>query len=264
MKWLVCTGVAGLLLVALGGCPGSDVRNPYLTYIEEYVGSTGGATGDTGSGSAGSSAAGTFRDDVSLTFRNNHADAILDTSFVAWVNVNSLRSAEQQEALLAGGYVQLVSELQLGSVFTLPVGTFVYGGSGFAGATPVRLGAGASDGTDNQAATTPTSVVFNIITPDAILIFSQPPVSCDGVAFSYLDTQTGEVLPGISTQSGGYKTYAQVNVYECDPFRPGLFFNQVGGQFKPNEYDEGTAITIDFNAGPAANGAFAIVAINNP
>lgn len=260
MKRLFGLGVCGGLgLLLLGGCPGSDVRNPYLTYIEEYVGTTGGATGGTGAGS-GSTATAAFRDTATLTFRNNHAAATVDTSFVAWVNVGSLRSAEQQEALLAGGYVQLANEVKLGSAFTLPVGTFVFNGPGFAGATPVRLGPGTGDPNSPESA---TSVTFNLITPDAILMFSQPPVSCDGVAFTFKDPQTGEVLEGISTLLGGYKTFAQVDVYKCDPFKPGLFLNQTGGQFDDNEFDEGSTIVVDFSAAPTAAGAFALVTIGN-
>jgi len=177
------------------------------------------------------------------------------------VNVSSIRTAEQQDALLAGGYVQLTREVQLGTAFTLPPGTFIYSGPGVAGATPVRLLAAQGDG-DGQ----PTTEAFDIITPDVILAFSQPPVSCDSVAFFY--TVDGEVLnePGLgagATGAGPLKTLAQIDVYECEPFQPGVFLRLGGGARMSNEFFEGNDVRFDFFAGPDQNGDFANVTIGS-
>jgi hypothetical protein len=101
---------------------------------------------------------------------------------------------------------------------------------------------------------------YVLLTPDALLVFSQPPVSCDSVAFTFTNPITREVLPGASTDVGGYKTLAQMDVYDCDPFQPGLFFRKTGGTPAANEYQEGQAVTVEFN-GAATNGAFGIVTV---
>jgi hypothetical protein len=198
-----------------------------------------------------------FRRPITLSFTNNHDSANVETSFAAWVNVSSIRSAEQQDALLRGGYVQLSREIQLGSVFTLVPGTFVYNGAGFAGATPVTLACPLSETADRT-----TSSEFTLITPDVLLVFSQPPVSCDSVAFVFRSAISGAAT-GPSTGSGGFKTYAQVDVYECEPLRPGLFFKSGGGAKQPNEFFEGDSILFEFNQAPDANGDFANVTISS-
>jgi hypothetical protein len=211
-----------------------------------------------------------FRQKLTLTLVNTHPGAILDTCFIAWVAVSSIRSADQQDALLRNGYVQLTQALDIGTAYALPVGTFVFNGPGTAGATPVRLMAGQAlegEGEGEAEATvaaTPTTAAFELVTPDTILVFSQPPVSCDSVAFTFSDPVTGEVLSGPSTlgglRYGGYKTLAQVDVYECSPLRPGLFFSG-SGALRPNEFREGDPITITFQAAPTGAGAFAVVTI---
>jgi hypothetical protein len=255
--------LAGLLGV-VSCTPTTTERNPFLGYTEEF--GVAGQQEVTPTGQAGGTAlAETFRNPLTLTFVNNHASAILDTSFVAWVNVSSVRSAGQQDALLRGGYVQLTSEVRLGSAFVLPVGTFVYAGPGTAGATPVHLGKAAGTPTTQGATTTTngTSIAFNLITPDTVLMFSQPPVSCDSVAFTFSDPVTDEVLGGASTAGGGYKTLAQVQTYECSPLKPGLFFTSVGGERNPDEFREGESLTFTFES-QATDGDFALVTIETP
>jgi len=254
--WLL--GVCAALLTC-GGCPSESTseRNPYLTFVEAYGSilsptaavTTGGATQVGGTTRP-------FRQTLTLTFANAHSTALVDTSFVAWVYASSVRTGEQQDALLKAGYVQLTRPVDIGTAYTLPLGTFVYNGPGTAGATPVRILPG--QGSENQI--TPTTVTYSLLTPDVILVFSAPPVSCDSVAFAFRDVVTGDVLDGPYTTLVGYKTLAQVDVYQCQPFRPGLFFNSVSGQLAANEYDEGQTITILFREVPV-NGAFATVTI---
>lgn len=271
--WLVRLVAICGFLTACGGCPTSTStsteRNPFLTYVETYGAALSATTSTTGSGaSAVVGAAQAFRRPLTLTFANTHPSGVVDTSFIAWVEVSSLRTANQQDSLLAGGYTQLTHSVDIGTAYTLSLGTFVFNGPGTAGATPVTIRPATAPTTGTQA--TPTTISFTLPTPDKILVFSQPPVSCDSVAFAFSDPLTGEVLP-CSTPGAegggeqfadfsacGYKTVAQVDVYQCDPFQPGLSFNSVGGQFKANEYDEGDTITFTFL--PAATqGAFATV-----
>ncbi len=252
---LLTLATTGSLLIGSACVPGTVIRDPFLTYSEEY-GVAGRQATTEGGQPAGTEVEEFFRLPTTLTFINNHTEAVLETSFVAWVELGSIRSAGQQDALLRGGFKQLTSEVRLGTAYTLPVGTFVYGGPGMAGATPVRL---APAQTGEQAA--PTSVAFDLITPDCILVFVQPPVSCESAAFTFSDPATGQVLSGSSAAGGGYKTLAQVDVYECSPLRPGLFFSAAGGVLRPNEFREGDPITFTFNAGSTADGAFAVVTI---
>ncbi len=50
-----------------------------------------------------------------------------------------LAAPEDEDALLISGYVELGSQVQIGSTLTLVPGTFVYNGSGVGGATSVRI-----------------------------------------------------------------------------------------------------------------------------
>ncbi len=260
-----------VLLGTLGGCPQLTVqRNPYLAFTEEFVGGSQQEVAQSGPAGVGSAAAGSFRQSLALSFRNAHNAASLETSFAAWIEIGSVSTSSQQNALLDGGYIQLTEEVRLGSAYTLPAGTFVYGGAGTAGTTkvtlPVAQGAddatqdGAQGGGTSTTTVTPTSISFDLITPDRILVYSQPPVSCDSVAFTYHDLVTGEILEGPSTGAGGYKTLAQVDAYDCYPFEPGLLFNIEGGQADANRFREGQAVTITFSRFPSA-GAFALVTI---
>lgn len=259
-NWAQIAGFSALALL-LAGCAAGGERNPFLTLTETLgISSAGGNTDSTGGG--GTAASTEFRRSMQITFANNHPTADLTTSFVAWVTANSIRSAEQQDALLRSGYVQLTREVRLGTVFTLPVGTFVFNGPGTAGATPIRL---------NQATGgTATTQTISLTTPDVVLVFLQPPVSCDTVAFYYSvdgDILTSEPVGGGinifegATGGGGFKTLAQVDAYQCDPLTPGLFLKIVGGAVKPNEFFEGDNIRFDFFEQPSANGDFATVTI---
>ena len=267
MRLIVPGLLVGLLLWPGLACqiPSGSERNPFTTLVELFGAASSAEEEDQTGGPGGVAADTGFRQTMTLTFANNHVAAELNVSFAAWVNVSSIRTAEQQDALLAGGYVQLTREVQLGTAFTLPPGTFVYSGPGVAGATPVRLLAAQDDGAGQ-----PATAAFDIITPDVILAFSQPPVSCDSVAFFY--TVDGEIprTPGGgldafggATGSGPLKTLAQIDVYECEPFQPGVFLRLGGGARMPNELFEGNDVRFDFFAGPDQNGDFAIVMIGS-
>jgi hypothetical protein len=245
---------AALLLLLVGCIPLAQERNAFWTMTETY-GVTAG-TGDEGGTGTGVAAEAEFRLPIALSFVNNHDSANVETSFAAWVNLSSIHSAEQQDALLRGGYVQLSQEVQLGSVFTLVPGTFVYSGTGFAGATPVTLGCPLTATTEGATAND-----FELITPDVLLVFSQPPVSCDSVAFVFRGAISGAAT-GPSTGEGGFKTYAQVDVYECEPLSPGLFLRNGGGATQANEFFEGDTILFEFNQTADADGNFANVTIS--
>lgn len=256
MRWLATLGVFSGMLV-LSGCAfglGGGEVNPFLTLTEAFGIAAGGGTTD-GGGAGGTAAEEEFRRTMTVSFINNHSFARAELSFVAWVNANSIRSAEQQDALLRGGYVQLGREVELGSAFVLPVGTFVFDGPGYAGATSVSLGC-----PNLPSARDPFSEV-TLITPDVFLAFSQPPVSCDSVAFTFVDA-TGGTVAGPVTGPGGFKTLAQVDVYQCEPLRPGLFLKLGGGGRASNEYLEGENATFQFNEQADADGNFAIVTIS--
>lgn len=256
-----------LAVVLLAGCGGGQEINPFLT-LAENLGAFDEDQGIQQPGGGGERLAAQFRRNMTVTLRNNHQTAELNVSLAAWINPGSIRSADQQDQLLAGGYVQLAREVRLGSAFALAPGTFVYNGGGPAGATPVVLAPAQPGGGNNPP--TPTQRAFTFITPDVVLAFYQPPVSCDSVAFVY--TRNGQPLTAVpvggpeapfagSTRGGGYKTLAQVDVYQCSPLRPGLFNKLAGAGRQPNEYLEGETITIDFNEAPDAQGNFAVVTI---
>jgi len=256
--------LVALAVLVVCGC-GLQVqeRSAFLALTETFGFSAADEEDQDGAG-GGSAAEERFRLDSTVTFVNTHPTADLNVLFLAWVNVSSIRSAEQQDALLADGYVQLSSTVRIGSVFALPPGTFVRNGPGAAGATIVRLGP-EGDGT------LPSSESFTMITPDVVLALADPPVSCESKAFIFtedrrpLDAQfvpggLGFIFVG-STGAGGIKTLAQVDVYDCDPLHPGLFLKLTGGVAEPNEYFEGQDITFTFNAVPDADGKFANVLI---
>lgn len=253
-----------LAVLLVGGCPvdSGGEQNPFVTLAETFGISAGDE--DTDDAAGGIVPEGVFRLPLTVTFTNNHSYAGVNASFVAWVELGSIRSSEQEDALLRGGYVQLTDEVRLGTVFTLPVGTFVYNGPGVAGASPISLGA-------VGAPQLPPTLQVSLITPDAFLVFSQPPVSCDTVAFTF--TRDGEPLTAIpvgdadapfggATRNGGLKTLAQVDVYECSPLRPGLFL-RVGAQTSAgNEYPENGDVLFEFNEEPNDEGDFGIVTIS--
>lgn len=265
-NWWAMFG-CGLALVISGCAPvgGSTERNPFLILTETFGAPP---VGDEESGAGGGTLVeGEFRGTMNVNFANNHPDADLNVLFAAWVNLNSIRSAEQQDDLLNSGYVQLTREVRLGSVFTLPPGTFVFNGAGVAGATAILLGP------TDRATSLPTTQTIELITPDVLLVFSQPPVSCDSVAFFYTvdgDIPTATSVPNRgalalfegATGGGFMKTLAQIDVYQCDPLKPGLFLKLGGGARESNEFFEGEDASWTFNAVPDANGFFANVVIS--
>jgi hypothetical protein len=230
----------------LAACTPAPVPNPYLTLTENVLGVTVGNNSNTNSGTGGGGV------DAGVRFRANQTITLinaedpfpgftpgpdLNVSMVAWINVSSLRSAEQQDLLLSNNYVQLPREVRIG-IITLPPGTFVYNGSGVAGATHFKIPPG---GTES----------LSIVTPDRILLFSAPPVSCEDPAFYF--TTNDEIVRspqnGIregAVRSHGVKTLAQIDAYQCDPLNPGLFLRTGGGSLAPNEYREGDAISVSF------------------
>ncbi len=256
--------------VVLSACsPETVQRNPFLAYTDEYGVAGQQQTADDESASGGAQAEGFFRGDLTIRIRNNHPGAEANFALVAWVNVGSIRSAEQQDALMRSGYSQLSREVRLGTAHVLPIGTFVYDGGGTAGATAVVLARAQSTADGQNQTTTPSEFSLTLTTPDAILLFSQPPVSCESVAFYFTDDGdplTSDPVAGSeapyagATLNGGFKTLAQVDAYECSPFRPGLFFS-TGGARDPNEYLEGDDVTFDLFERPNAEGAAAVVTI---
>jgi hypothetical protein len=248
----------GILLLLVVGClPAFQERNAFWTLTETY--GTISATGETGGGGGAAEVEAEFRRTMTITFNNNHPTAQVDASFAAWVYSSSVHSADQQDALFRGGFVQLTHAVELGSAFTLPPGTFVFAGPGLAGALPVRLACPLTETGQGLAITE----AITLITPDVLLLFSQPPVSCDSVAFIFGNATAGiPAVTGPVTATGGYKTLAQVDVYECMPLRPGLFLKLGGGARAPNEYFEGEDVRFDFNENPDAEGNYAIVTIS--
>jgi len=275
MKTLPWIAPFGLLWVAVG-CIGQTLneRNPFLTATETYGASLLLLEEEEGAG-RGAEVEAPFREPMTVTLANNNPQADVQVRLAAWVNVGSVRTAEQQDELLASGYVQLSRELRIGTAFTLPAGTYVYNGPGEAGATLVFLPR-ASGETDAPVASTES---FTLITPDAVLAFYEPPVSCDSKAFVFTDSGfplDAESVPGGArghmfegaTGRGDAKTLAQVDVYQCDPLRPGLFFRgslteEERRQARGNTYEEGEDVRFDFNPTPDANGDFAIVTIGS-
>ena len=287
-----------LTLTSMAGCPGAATsqKNPFTTAAEAYGASMFGASDDDDMRSGGTTLDTDFRQLMSLTIANRHPEAELNVSFAAWVSPSNIRSGDQQDALLANGYYQLDEEVRIGSVHTLVPGTFVYGGSGMGGTTSLRLAptrattqddtgdtgddaaddTGDEDTTDEAVVNVSQSVerAFELITPDVILVFSHPPVSCDSVAFYFTvdgDPLTSEgisgtsnIFAGASSQASGLKTLAQIDVYECDPFMPGLFLRQGGGALSDNEYFEGQDVRFDFSPIPTVAGYFCQVLKTTP
>lgn len=245
--------LVGALSLTLGGCPGASSasnsqRNPYLSFAEEFGVDALQTSASTGNAATGTAVDAIFRQSLTLTCQNAHPEAILDTTLIAWVNVSSIRNAQQQDALLRGGYTQLTQRTTIGSAYELPVGTFVYTGSGGETNIPITL--------DPLETTS-----YQMVTPDVILIYSHPPVSCESVAFTF--SINGVVPSGPATSSaGGYKTLAQVSAYQCEPFEPGLKLRRTGGQPAQNEFTEGQAVTYTFQQG-ATNGAYAVVSFGS-
>lgn len=266
-------GLVSTVAALLGaGClpQTGSTRNAFLTLTETFGSSLFESPEEQQSGGAGSAVeSAEFRASMTLTLTNLSDDSDLNVKLAAWVKVNSLRDAEQEEALFRAGFVQLAEDVQLGSAISLPAGTFVFEGGGIAGSTQVFIPAAAAATAEGQT-TAGRSEAFELVTPDAILIFYEPPVSCESVAFVFTQNglpvedsrvaAAGNIFGGASS-NGGSKTLAQVDAYQCQPFEPGLFLNQAGGSLGPNEYFEGDNITIEFRRIPTDDGIAATVEI---
>jgi len=260
MRWVISISCVALAAVLVAGCPVSGTeRSAFQTLTEEFGAAAGGSTSSSSSGQGGGSAAvaDRFRADMTIRFVNNDPDLDVDTKVYAWVQPSSITSFEQQDALIRGGYIQIGRELPLGDAYKLAPGTFILFGPGYAGATNIRVPAGSED-------------TLTLITPDVLLIADAPPISCESIAFRFtidgvLATlfSTAEEAEGsgfrdnkfgYADSDGPIKTLAQVDVYECSPLQPGLFFKSGGGARNPNEYFEGESVQIDFFSLPITVG----------
>lgn len=261
--------LASVSVLLAAGCPQAtpaNSRNPFLTATEALGASLSGDAGDAASGGSSTVDSVAFRQNMTLTIANNHPEFELNVQFAAWVNASSIRDADQQDALIRDGYVQLNEQVNIGTAFSLPPGTFVYNGPGTAGATFVRLQeTGSTDDALNPTAATTRS--FDLITPDAVLLFLEPPESCDSVAFRYTLDGVEPDVPYITagtisgaTAGGPRKTLAQVQRYECSPLRPGFYLSS-SGTTADNEFRDGDDIRVDFSPVADAAGDFAFVAI---
>ena len=264
MRVLMALGcVAGLLIA---GCPqqAANQTNPFMTAAETYGASGTGGGEESGSQAGGESTEQVFRTAMTLTLANTSSTHQLAVRMVAWVNASSIRSANQQDELLAAGYVQLTEEVRLGSAYTLPPGTFVYNGAGEAGSTLVIIEPGTVSN-ENTGEVEAATREFTFLTPDAILLFLEPPVGCDSVGFRFLSDgySPDEGFNERATDSGSRKTLAQYDVYQCDPFAPGLFLKNTGGARQANEYMEGESVRVEFSEVPDASGAAAKVTIGS-
>jgi hypothetical protein len=281
MRWPVILCLTTTLLLSSAGCPLSSTTttsgntNPFLTLTEQQLIESNAATPGGGTSTGGGTAAATvFRRVMTVTFANNNSAADLSFNFLAWVDAGSINTAGQQDALWDSGYIQLTRSLKLGPAYTLAPATFIYSPEGTAAATRVSLLAAAgTTTTDTTTPTTATETTHSLLTPDVILVFLDPPDSCDSTAFEYSDegdvltsapfTAIGGVFGGATT-TGGFKTLAQINVYQCDPFQPGLFLKHGGGSRSPNQYFEGEDARVEFNRAPDAAGMFALVEFLGP
>jgi len=252
--------LAAVVLLTSGGCPfgATGERNPFLDFTETFGTSLLRDEQAPGGQAGGREAEIIFRRSMSVTFANFDPTADLNFAFAAWVLPSSIRDADQQDELLRGGYVQITRQVELGSAFILPPGTFVRNGSGVAGAQLFRL---------EQATNQATTLTIDLITPDVMLVFLTPPTSCDSVAFTFtVDGDPPQIRPPNAPGQGApiqadesatgdlaVKTLGQIDVYQCNPFRPGLFLRQGGGLRQPNEYFEGDTVRFDFTRFTAAD-----------
>ena len=241
--------------------------NAFLTLAEEF-GAESSPTAiteptDTTGGSAGSgtSADAFFRQEMSLTLQNNDTTADLNVSLAAWILPSSLISTAQEDLLINAGFVPTTRLTAIGTL-EIPVGAFVRNGGGFAG-------------TENLSIAPMQAEQFTIVTPDVLLIYNDLPRSCESVAFEYQiggePVPSRLIVPGDSiggetnnsslgaTNSGGRKTLAQIDAYQCTPFMPGLYFRPGGGARSNNEFFEGQGVRVDFNLNVQDNGQAAFV-----
>ena len=283
MRWIAISSVCAVLFLGGLGCLTSANQtsaNPFVVLTEQQLIESNAETPGGGTSAGGGTAAETiFRAVMTVSFANNHPYADLDFNFIAWVDPGSIHSADDQDELWDSGYIQLSRTLDLGLAYSLAPGTFVYSPEGTPAATHVtlltaagELTADAETGAAAAEGVTPSESSFTLVTPDAILVFLDPPDSCDSVAFEYSDegdVLTSNPISGVSgvfggaTTSGGFKTLAQVDVYQCDPFQPGVFLKPGGGGRQANQYFEGEDARFAFYAGASADGDFATVEFLN-
>ncbi len=279
MKTMLLGAVSAASLML--GCASSadSGTNAFLSLAQLLGRTTSGSNG--GSSGGGTATPGFFRESSRIQFQNNNTVFEVNFSFVAWVNVSSIRSADQQDALFSNGYVQLTSSVQIGTAVSLPPGTFVFNGPGKAGATLLRIPPGEcreirSTGAMECGSTSGAS----LISPDGILVFADPPVSCDSAAFEFTEDGfpvtdirflavaseiTGVLFEG-ATGTGPIKTLQQVQGYQCNPFMPGYFLRDTQGATTAadaqNLYLEGDSITFSFDIVPEmTTGFYATVTI---
>jgi hypothetical protein len=269
-------GLAVLITALLtGGCPTNEV-NPFLTLFEQEIlaftpePDTGDGSGGAGDGEGGGTSAleAAFRDPMTLTFQNNSARGDLEFNLLAWVNTTSIASDEDRDDLFNSNYMELTEEVRIGSVFVLPPGTFVYNGGGANGNLRFRIPRGTQSGATGGGedvvvipgnADTPVADSLTLASPDGMLIYLDPPVSCDSTAFVFLDDGRPVVSFmgdgfgsfGGAIRDAGLKPQSLINFTECDPLRPGLFLKTGGGVRAQNEFFEGEDITFDFFLEPA-------------
>lgn len=254
VKQLAVTLVAGVAGIA--GCGLSSApADPFSIYTDQFGRNLVSNNNQSSSGGSGSSATTTFRQTMTLTLANHDGLYELNSMFAAWVLPNSFTSAEQQDQLLTAGYVQLTSEAKIGSVYTLPAGTFVFNGAGNAGSTNFTIPHGTAASSDPASAVTAASIQFSFPSPDVLLVYLAPPTSCDSPAFVFTESGSvadvfhygAEIYGGsIATIDGPTKTLSQIDAYQCSPFKPGLFLRKGGGSRADNEFFEGNGVTFDF------------------
>jgi hypothetical protein len=271
--------IASLILVALagaallGGCPGNEatsIGNPFATLTDIGLVQVNVDNDDTEVPSVGAiegeDVSRTFRQPMTVTFQNFNTQRELLSNFLAWVEPGSVTTEAQRDALVSSGYVLVEDSIDIGSAFTLVRGTYLYQGTAGANLERIELGEfGATGGIPSERSLT-------LVTPDVILLALEPPVSCDSVAFRFVDqgdviTETrgdsqadagavpdGGILWANATNVGVNKTLAQVDAYQCSPFRPGLFLRVGGGARDVNEFVEGDEVIFEFYRFPVSAG----------
>jgi hypothetical protein len=104
MKRLIITFCAVLGGLELGCGLGVEPANPFRTLAEMSV--TGSGQQQSGSAGSQSTPPAVFRASMDVVLNNHHTEADLNTSFLAWVDPGSVRTADQQEELLNSNYIR--------------------------------------------------------------------------------------------------------------------------------------------------------------
>lgn len=251
---LLSTGCPGMLTSTTGA---NAIGNPFATLtdrglVEANI-ETEASEISTGA-AAGQDADLSFRNNMRINFVNTATDRELSTNFIAWVEPGNVRTETQRDALISSGYIEITNQINLGVAYVLVPGTFVFQGSGGSGLERVILGP-----TGAGQTVIPSESTIDLVTPDVLLVYLDPPTSCASTAFRFLDEgdvitepagggggTDGAIIFGGATNIGPNKTLGQIDAYQCDPFRPGLFFRQGGGLQQGNEFVEGDQITFTF------------------